>query len=80
MKYLKTGSNYAPSASAVAMASHTVRFYRLIPACAYLNGEYGLNDVMWVPVILNKNGVNKVVEINLREESKTALHESANAV
>ena len=54
---------------------------QLVPACAYLNGEYGLSDVYCgVPVILNKNGVERIVEIELRDESKTALHKSANDV
>ena len=83
VKYLKTGSAYyAPSASSVAMAEAILLdSNRLIPACAYVNGEYGLNDVYCgVPVILNKNGVQKIVEIDLREESKNALHKSANDV
>ena len=42
---------------------------QLIPACAYLNGEYGLNDVYCgVPVVLNKNGVERIIEIELRRE------------
>jgi malate dehydrogenase len=54
---------------------------RLIPACAYMNGEYGLQDVYCgVPVILNKHGVQKIVEIELRDESQRALNESANGV
>ncbi len=54
---------------------------RLVPACAYVNGEYGLNDVYCgVPVILNKNGVEKIIEIELRDESNDALHKSANDV
>ena len=48
VKYLKTGSAYyAPSASAVAMAEAILLdSNRLIPACAYVNGEYGVNDVL----------------------------------
>jgi malate dehydrogenase len=83
VKYLKTGSAYyAPSASAVAMAEAILLdSNRLIPACAYVNGEYGIQDVYCgVPVILNKHGVAKIVEIDLRDESKEALHTSANDV
>ncbi len=83
VKFLKTGSAfYAPSASAVAMAEAILLdSNRLIPACAYLSGEYGLSDVYCgVPVILNKNGVDKIIEIDLRDESKKALHQSANDV
>ncbi|MEK9727247.1 MAG: malate dehydrogenase [Candidatus Margulisiibacteriota bacterium] len=83
VKFLKTGSAYyAPSASAVAMAEAILLdSNRLIPACAYLNGEYGLSDVYCgVPVVLNKNGVERIVEINLRPESSALLHQSANDV
>ena len=54
---------------------------RLLPACAYCNGEYGIQDVYCgVPVILNKNGVSKIIELDLREESKADLLKSANDV
>ena len=81
VKFLKTGSAfYAIGTQAMAEAI-LLDSNRLIPACAYLNGEYGLSDVYCgVPVILNKNGVDKIIEINLREESKKALHQSANDV
>ena len=83
VKHLKTGSAYyAPSASAVAMTEAILLdSNRLIPSCVLLNGEYGINDVYCgVPVILNKNGVEKVIEIKLREESQQALEKSANDV
>jgi malate dehydrogenase len=54
---------------------------RLLPCAAYLNGEYGLKDVyVGVPVILGAGGVEKIVEIDLAEEEKNALHASAEAV
>jgi malate dehydrogenase len=80
---LKTGSAfYAPSASAVAMTEAILLdSNRLLPACAYVNGEYGINDIYCgVPVLLNKNGVHKIVEIELREDSQLALQKSANDV
>ena len=82
MKYLKQDRLLCASASAVAMAEAILLdSNRLIPACAYVNGEYGVNDVYCgVPVILNKNGVERIVEIELRDESKEALHKSANDV
>ena len=83
VKYLKTGSAfYAPSASAVAMAEAIILdSNRLLPACAYCSGEYGLENVYCgVPVILNKNGVSKIVELKLRSESQEALSKSANDV
>jgi len=54
---------------------------RLIPAAAYLQGEYGYSDIfLGVPVLLGKNGVEKIVEIELSEQEKNALDRSAEAV
>ncbi len=83
VKYLKTGSAYyAPSASAVAMAEAVLLdSNRILPACAYLNGEYGISDVYCgVPVSLGANGVTKIHEIELRQNSLDALQSSANDV
>lgn len=83
VKYLKTGSAYyAPSASAVAMTEAILLdSNRLMPVCAMCHGEYGLTDVYCgVPAILNKNGVERIVDIELRDESKTALQASASGV
>lgn len=45
---------------------------RVFTACAFLNGEYGYNDIyLGVPVILGKNGVEKVIELDLDEEDST---------
>jgi len=50
---------------------------RLITASAYLNGEYGAKDVYCgVPVILGKNGVEKIIEVKLLPEEKAALDKS----
>ena len=47
----------------------------------YLDGEYGLNDIcIGVPVVLGKNGIEKIVEIDLSDSEKAALSESATAV
>ena len=83
MKFLKTGSAYyAPSASAVAMAEAIILdSNRILPSCALLTGEYGLNDVYCgVPVSLGKNGVEKIHQIALRDESLDSLRTSANEV
>lgn len=80
---LKSGSAYyAPGASAVRMAQAVVRDEKqLLPCAALLNGEYDLNDLyMGVPVILGKEGVEKVVEIEISAEEKAALHNSAKEV
>ena len=83
VKYLKTGSAYyAPSASAVAMAEAVLLdSNRLLPACVLCNGEYNISDVYCgVPIILNKKGVDRIVEIELRDESQQALKKSADDV
>lgn len=83
VKYLKTGSAYyAPSASAVAMAEAVLLdSNRILPACVYLNGEYGISDVYCgVPVSLGKDGVSKIHEIKLEDASLQALQSSANDV
>jgi malate dehydrogenase len=51
---------------------------RLLPAAAYLDGEFGLKGVFaGVPVILGRNGVEKIVELDLTTEEKQALLKSA---
>jgi malate dehydrogenase len=80
---LKTGSAYfAPAASvAVMVESIVLDKKRLLPASAYLQGEFGLEDVyVGVPVILGRSGVEKIVEIELNEEEKKALKKSADDV
>ena len=54
---------------------------RIFPVCSYLNGQYGLKDVyLGVPVILGKNGVEEIIQIELNEEEQKLLNESAKAV
>ena len=54
---------------------------RVFPACAYLKGEYGLNDIyIGVPVILGANGVEKVIELELDEDDKIRFYESGKVV
>jgi len=83
VKHLKTGSAYyAPSASAVAMVEAILLDSdRILPVCAYLQGEYGLSDVYCgVPAALGKDGISRVIEIDLSDASKKALHSSADQV
>jgi len=80
---LKTGSAYyAPSAAAVAMAKSILRDeHRLLPCAAFLDGQYGLHDIyMGAPCILGRNGVERVVELELDEAGMKSLHASADAV
>jgi len=80
---LKTGSAfYAPSA-AVAKMTEAIVFDKkeIMPCAAYLQGEYGINDVViGVPVKLGKNGIEQIVELELTDEEKAALKNSAEAV
>jgi len=77
-----TSAWYAPGASAVAMVEAIVDDQRRIFAvCACLNGEYGLKDIyLGVPVILGKNGIEKIIEIDLNADEKKMLHDSAEHV
>jgi malate dehydrogenase len=77
---LKTGSAYfAPAASAVQMVESIVfDKKRMLPAAAYLEGEYGLKGVFaGVPIILGRKGVEKIIELELTAEERQALLKSA---
>jgi len=83
VKLLKTGSAfYAPSSSAVKMVRAILQDTgEVIPACVYLKGQYGLNEVYCgVPVKLGRGGVKQVVEILITEEQRKALRASAEDV
>jgi len=80
---LKTGSAYyAPAASAFQMVkSILLDERRTLPCAAYLNGEYGVKDLyMGVPVILGKEGVEKVIEVKLTKEEKAQFKKSCASV
>jgi malate dehydrogenase len=80
---LKTGSAfYAPAASGVAMAESYLRDKkRVMPCAAWLNGEYGINDLyVGVPVVIGAKGVERVVEIELSGAERDAFEKSAGAV
>jgi malate dehydrogenase len=83
VKYLKTGSAYyAPSAAAIEMVeSILLDQKKVLPCAAYLNGEYGYNDLfVGVPVKLGASGVEKIYELKLEPEEKAALDKSAASV
>jgi malate dehydrogenase len=77
-----TSAWYAPGAAAAQMVEAIVRDQkRIFPVCAYLEGEYGLSDIyLGVPVVLGKNGIEKIIELKLNKEEKALLDESAKAV
>ena len=83
VNYLKTGSAYyAPSSAAVEMVEAIVRnSNRVLPCSAWLEGEYGLNDVYCgVPVKLNANGIEQILELKLTDEEIAGLKKSADDV
>jgi malate dehydrogenase len=80
---LKTGSAfYAPASSAIAMAeSYLLDKKRVLPAAAWLNGEYGIHDLyVGVPVVIGSKGVERVVEIELNGSERGMFEKSAQAV
>ncbi len=80
---LKTGSAfYAPSAAAIQMTEAILKDKkRILPCCAYLEGEYGLKDICFgVPVKLGAAGVEAIIELQLTEEEKKLVAKSAESV
>jgi malate dehydrogenase len=80
---LKTGSAYyAPSIAITQMVDAILRDRHLIiPAAAYLSGEYGLNGIYFgVPAQLGRKGVEKIIEYELSESEMAALKKSAQGV
>jgi malate dehydrogenase len=83
VKHLKTGSAYyAPSAGAVQMAEAIVNDQRrILPCAAWLEGEYGMKGLfLGVPCKLGRNGLEKVIEVDLSADERAALEKSAEAV
>jgi malate dehydrogenase len=80
---LKTGSAfYAPAAATAQMVDAIIRDKKeILPCAAYLEGEYGISGVVvGVPVKLGKNGIERIIELELTPEEDAALKKSANAV
>ena len=80
---LKTGSAfYAPASSAIEMAEAYLKDQkRLLPCAAYVDGKYGLEGMyVGVPVIIGKNGVERIIEITLNEEEQNMFNHSVSAV
>ncbi|TNE74838.1 MAG: malate dehydrogenase [Bacteroidetes bacterium] len=82
VKLLGTSAWYAPGAAAAQMVEAIVRDQkRIFPVCAWLQGEYGMKDIyLGVPVVLGKNGIEKIIELDLNEDEKALLKDSAEAV
>ncbi len=83
VKYLEKGSAfYAPAASGIRMAEAYLKDEKkLLPCAVHLNGEYGVKNIfVGVPVIIGKNGVEKIEEISLDEKEKSQFMHSIDAV
>ena len=82
-KLLEKGSAfYAPATSGIEMAeSYIKNLKKTLPCAAHLNGEYGVKNLyVGVPVIIGNNGVEKIEELSLSEQEKSAFKKSINAV
>ena len=83
VKLLGSGSAfYAPATSAIEMAeSYLFNKRKILPVATNLQGEYGLHDLyIGVPAIIGKNGVEKIIELQLNSEEKTMFDNSVEAV
>lgn len=79
---LGTSAWYAPGAAAAQMVEAILKDeQRIFPCCAWLDGQYGLKDMyLGVPVKLGKNGIEEIIELDLNEDEKALLHDSAKSV
>jgi len=82
VKIMGTSAYCAPASAAIVMAEAYLRdLKRLLPAAAFLDGEYGYNDLyMGVPVVIGAGGIEKIVTIELDAAEKAMLDKSAAAV
>ncbi|MFN7328256.1 MAG: malate dehydrogenase, partial [Bacteroidota bacterium] len=78
VKLMGTSAWYAPGSAAAQMVEAIVKDQRrVLPVCMQLDGEYGIrNCYLGVPVILGKNGIEKVIELDLNSEEKALLETS----
>ena len=79
---LGTSAWYAPGASVAALVSSILNDQKkLFPCCVMLDGEYGQKDIcLGVPVVIGKNGWEKIIDFKLNDEEKAAFNKSADAV
>lgn len=82
VKLMGTSAWYAPGSAAAQMVEAIVKDQRRVfPVCMKLDGEYGIKDCyLGVPVVLGKNGIERVIELDLNAEEKTLLESSRKAV
>jgi malate dehydrogenase len=81
-KLLGTSAWYAPGTAAAQMVETILlNEHRIFPCCTYLDGEYGLNDIcVGVPIKLGRNGVEEIIQLELNQDEKELLQQSADAV
>jgi malate dehydrogenase len=79
---LGTSAWYAPGAAVAALVDSIINDQKkLFPCCVFLDGEYGQKDIcLGVPVIVGKNGWEKIVDYKLNSEEQAAFAKSADAV
>jgi len=83
VKLLKTGSAfYSPASATIAMLEAILGDeHRVLPVCAFLNGEFGIKGYyVGVPAVLGSTGVEKIIEFELDKEEQALLDNSVNAV
>ncbi|PIP55381.1 MAG: malate dehydrogenase [Bacteroidetes bacterium CG23_combo_of_CG06-09_8_20_14_all_32_9] len=82
VQLLGTSAWYAPGAAVSQMVEAVAKDqHRVFPVCAWLQGEYGLKDIyLGVPVVLGKNGIEKIIELKLNNDEKQLVAKSAKAV
>lgn len=82
VKLMGTSAWYAPGAAAAQMVEAILKDEkRVFPCCVMLDGQYGLKDIcLGVPVVLGKNGVERIIELHLNNEENDLLQNSAKAV
>jgi malate dehydrogenase len=82
VKLMGTSAWYAPGSAAAQMVEAIVKDQRRVfPVCIRLDGEYGIKDCyLGVPVVLGKNGIEKVIELDLNPEERILLESSRKAV
>jgi malate dehydrogenase len=78
VKLMGTSAWYAPGSAAAQMVESIVKDQRrVLPVCMKLDGEYGIKDCyLGVPVVLGKNGIERVIELDLNSEEKEMLENS----
>jgi malate dehydrogenase len=82
VKLMGTSAWYAPGSAAAQMVEAIVRDQkRVFPVCIKLEGEYGIHDCyLGVPVVLGKNGVERIIELQLNDDEKALLETSRSRV